>query len=146
VGRWNGLARTTVVIDSRTLLMNVTKADLAKAGNAVVTVLTPGAGESNPLSFRIRPPNEKPIPSVQSIVINGWTLYVNGSDFDPAAHVLFNGVARPTTFVNSYQLKVTVTGADRGGLITVSNPGPGGGLSNAITVFLGHLFFPLVRR
>jgi hypothetical protein len=146
VGRWNGSDRITVVIDSNTLLINVTQADLAAAGNALVTVLTPGTGESTALIFRVRAANEKPIPVVSGATLNGWTLYVNGSDFDSAAQILINGAPRATTFVNLYQLTTTVTGADHGGVVTVSNPGPGGGLSNAIAVFLSHIFLPLIRH
>lgn len=86
------------------------------------------------------------MPSVTGTTLSGWTLYVNGSDFDALAQVLFNGVPRATTFVKKYQLKFTFTSADHGGVITVSNPGPGGGLSNATVVYVSHLFLPVVRR
>ena len=145
-GRWNGAARPSVVIDGHTLLMNVTQADLAAVGNGLVSVYTPDTGASSPLSFRVRAANEKPIPVVVGARPSGWVLYVHGSDFDFGGQIYLNGAPRATTFINQYELTTTLTPADRGLVITVTNPGPGGGLSNFLVAFVSRLFLPLVRR
>ncbi len=68
---------------------------------------------------------------------NSFTLTVNGSNFLSSSVVQWNGVALPTTFVSSSQLTVTIPAADLAeegtAAITVVNPSPGGGASNAAT-------------
>lgn len=63
-----------------------------------------------------------------------FTLVVNGTGFVSASVVEWNGNPRVTTFVNSSQLKAAITASDIAAagtaLVTVSNPGPGGGISN----------------
>jgi hypothetical protein len=58
------------------------------------------------------------------------TITVNGSGFEANSVVLYNGAARPTTFVNGTTLQVSLTAADLqsfgSGQISVNNPGPGG--------------------
>lgn len=65
-----------------------------------------------------------------------FTLTVNGTGFAPGAVVNWNGSARTTTFVNSSQVTAAITAADiatpKTAVITVTNPAPGGGTSNAI--------------
>jgi 6-phosphogluconolactonase (cycloisomerase 2 family) len=146
VGRWNGSVRPSTVLDGHTLLMELTQADLAQAGNGLVTVITPGFGASLPVKFRVRLPGENPIPVVTGDTPSGWTLYVRGSDFVSGAQVSLNGAPRATTFINQYEVKTTLNPADRGVVITVSNPGPGGGPSNNLVAFLARVFLPLIRR
>jgi Tol biopolymer transport system component len=65
-----------------------------------------------------------------------FTLTVDGTDFVSGAEVHWNGVNRPTTFVNSTQLTAQITAADittaGNAQVTVVNPAPGGGPSNAL--------------
>jgi hypothetical protein len=53
--RWNGSSRTTTFVSSRQLIAQITPADLASAGNALITVFspTPGGGTSSSLGFTI---------------------------------------------------------------------------------------------
>jgi hypothetical protein len=64
----------------------------------------------------------------------GFTLTVNGTDFVSGALVQWNGMSRPTNFINSTQLTAAIDHTDiisPGNVnITVLNPTPGGGLSN----------------
>src|SRR5262249_14785196 len=64
-----------------------------------------------------------------------FILTVNGTGFVSGAVVQWNGSARTTTFVNASQLIAAITSADISSagtaLITVVNPAPGGGASNA---------------
>jgi hypothetical protein len=63
-----------------------------------------------------------------------FTLTVNGTGFVSGAVVNWNGNARTTTFVSSSKLTATINAADVAtagtASVTVSNPAPGGGVSN----------------
>jgi uncharacterized membrane protein len=65
-----------------------------------------------------------------------FTLTVNGTGFVSGATVQWNSSARTTTFVNSTQVTAAITSADIStpgmALVTVVNPAPGGGTSNAV--------------
>ena len=108
-----------------------------------VTNPTPGGGTSNSLNFNISAaPN--PVPTVTSLsttsAIAGsgaFTLTVNGTNFLNTSIVNFGGAARVTTFVSATQLTATILAGDVAAAgtpsVTVTNPAPGGGTSNAIT-------------
>ncbi|MCC6626329.1 MAG: hypothetical protein IT340_02885 [Chloroflexi bacterium] len=70
----------------------------------------------------------------------GYTLTITGSGFVPQSVGRWNGQARPTTYVNATTLQVQLAAAQTsvGGRhqVTVVNPAPGGGTSNAIIVNL----------
>lgn len=78
-----------------------------------------------------------------SAVVGGpaFTLTVNGTNFDPAAVVQFNGSPRTTTFVSSTQLQAAITAGDIANTgtstITVANPVANGGVSAGSTFFIG---------
>lgn len=65
-----------------------------------------------------------------------FTLTAKGTGFLPASTVDFNGTALATTFVSDKQLSAVVPAADIAtastASITVVNPSPGGGKSNAV--------------
>lgn len=84
-----------------------------------------------------------PIPTITTISPNSamaggaaFTLTINGTNFVPATTVNFNGTAPATTFVSAMQLTATVPAsviASAGtAAVTVTNPTPGGGTSNAV--------------
>jgi hypothetical protein len=65
-----------------------------------------------------------------------FTLTVNGANFVNGAKVRWNGADRETTFVSATDLKAAIQAADIAtpgvASITVFNPAPGGGASNAL--------------
>ncbi|MEP7341654.1 MAG: SBBP repeat-containing protein [Acidobacteriota bacterium] len=65
-----------------------------------------------------------------------FTLTVNGTNFVNGAKVRWNGADKTTTFVSATELKATIPAADiaasGAASITVFNPAPGGGVSNAL--------------
>jgi hypothetical protein len=67
----------------------------------------------------------------------GFTLTVNGTNFVSNSVVNFNGVAKATTFVSASQLTASILASDISSPgsfnVTVFNPTPGGGTSNAQT-------------
>jgi Tol biopolymer transport system component len=89
-------------------------------------------------------PTPNPPPAVGTISPNSapagalaFTLTVHGSNFVPVSTVEWNGSSRTTTFVSSSQLQAHIMAADLASpgkvTVTVVNPAPGGGSSNAST-------------
>jgi translation initiation factor IF-1 len=67
----------------------------------------------------------------------GFTLTVNGTNFAENSQVMWNGEARATTYLSPTQVSAEITTADLASVgtaaVTVVNPTPGGGTSNAQT-------------
>ena len=98
-----------------------------------------------------------PVPTLTSLTPSsaaaggaGFTLTVNGTNFVSGAVVQWNGTARTTTFVSATRLTATITAADiaTAGTIpvTVVNPAPGGGTSNALSFTITSGFTLTVTR
>ena len=64
----------------------------------------------------------------------GFTLTIHGAGFVSGSSVLWNGSPRPTVFVSDAQLTAAIPASDISiaatASVRVSNPSPGGGLSN----------------
>jgi trimeric autotransporter adhesin len=86
---------------------------------------------------------QNPVPILTSLNPNsataggqGFTLTVNGTNFVSGATVRWNGQNRTTNFVSATQLTAQITAADIANAgtasVTVFNPAPGGGVSNAV--------------
>lgn len=84
-----------------------------------------------------------PVPAISSISpparavgLPSFVLTVDGSNFLAASTIRVNGSNRTTTFVNSTRLTAAIPASDIAALgtdtITVFNPSPGGGISNAL--------------
>ncbi len=142
VARWNGVDHRTTVISSTQLTADIPSSELAAPGTAEVTVFNPapGGGASNALTVTIL----NPIPTIsfldpQQVEAGApaFTLRVLGSGFVSSSVVRWNGSDRPTTFVNSSELRTSIPASDIAApgtaQVTVFNPAPGGGTSNAIT-------------
>jgi redox-regulated HSP33 family molecular chaperone len=140
VVRLNDSDRTTTFVDAMQLTAQITAADMATAGTFAVSVFNPapGGGSSSSVDFTVN----NPLPTVSSISPTGrtagdaaFTLTVNGRGFVNGAVVRFNGSDRTTTFVDSTQLTAEISAADVAAAgnyaVTVFNPTPGGGSSNA---------------
>ena len=91
------------------------------------------------------PPNPNPLPTLTSISPTSallgspvFTLTANGSNFISSSVVRWGGANRTTTFVSGTKLTApfpATTDLTTGGTVqvTVFNPSPGGGTSNAVT-------------
>jgi hypothetical protein len=88
--------------------------------------------QTNPVPFI----NNPPIPDAAAPGSPGLTLTVNGTGFVSDAIVNWNGSPRATVFVSISQLKATIFASDLSSAgtvsVTVTNPAPGGGTSNAV--------------
>src|SRR5205085_482612 len=151
--RWNGADRPTTFIDSTRVIAQIPAADIANAGTANVSVFNPpnasgGGGTSRTLPFTInQAPN--PVPTLTNVTPNpvlvgapGVTLTVTGTNFVANSVARWNGADRPTLFVSATQLTVQLPASDLVGTgtasLTVFNPAPGGGLSNALTININN--------
>jgi uncharacterized protein (TIGR03437 family) len=139
--RWNGADRQTAFVNATQLTATIPASDLAAAGTANVTVFNPapGGGASSAAVFTIN----NPAPTITNIAptsgatgAGALSLTVNGAGFVGASRVRWNGAERATTLVNGTQLTAQIPASDlaSGGVasVTVFNPSPGGGVSNAI--------------
>ena len=76
-------------------------------------------------------------PSSAYVGGSAFTLTVNGTNYVSGSVVRWNGSARTTTYVNSTQLTASIPASDiisvGSASVTVFNPTPGGGTSNAAT-------------
>ena len=143
--RVNGQDRQSMFINSTQLITTIQAAEITGAGSISVMIINPdpGGGTSNTMRLIITAqPN--PVPTITSLSPNSiaagsaaLTLTVNGANFVPGAVVNWSGAARQTTFINSTQLTAQIPSTDLASVgmstVTVSNPAPGGGTSNALT-------------
>jgi uncharacterized protein (TIGR03437 family) len=100
-----------------------------------------GIVESAPATVTIAVAN--PVPVASSLVPDSATvnstvqLRVLGQRFVTGSVILFNGVAKQTTFVSATELTTMLSSADLAqagtATVAVTNPAPGGGTSNQLT-------------
>lgn len=142
VVRWSGSNRTTSFVSSTQLTALIPAADVAAAGTASVSVQNPapGGGISNALTFTIN----NPVPAITSVSPNtaiagsaAQAVTVTGTGFIAGSKAQWNGADRATTFVSATQLTVQIPATDLAqagtGSVTIVNPTPGGGASNAVS-------------
>jgi 6-phosphogluconolactonase (cycloisomerase 2 family) len=106
---------------------------------ALIGVWGCGGGTSQSLDNQ-PPPSTPQITTISpnTAVAGGtaFTLTINGTNFVAASMVNFGGSAAATTFVNSTQLTAAIPAASIASTgtmaVTVTNPAPGGGTSNAV--------------
>ncbi len=139
---FGGQTLTPQLISNEQLTVDIPATALTQAGSVEVFVTnpSPGGGTSNSLILTIN----NPVPSISAISpdsvtagASDFTLTVNGANFISISSVTFNGRALSTTYVSTTQLRATVpaSAVTTAGTfsVTVANPPPGGGASNAQT-------------
>ncbi|MCX9025939.1 MAG: hypothetical protein OIN85_07600 [Candidatus Methanoperedens sp.] len=140
--RFDGSNRTTTYGSSTTLTAAIPTSDLTAAGTYSITVFnpTPGGGTSNAQTFTVNnnvPGTSSISPNSKNVSDPGFNMTVTGTNFVSGSIVRFDGSDRTTTFGNSTSLTAIIPASDltSGGThsITVFNPTPGGGTSNAQT-------------
>ncbi|MEI6378216.1 MAG: YDG domain-containing protein [Candidatus Falkowbacteria bacterium] len=142
VVEFNGSARTTTYVSSTQATAIIPASDLTVAGdnNITVTNPTPGGGTSNAQTFTVNnqvPTTTSISPASKTLGAAQFTLMVNGTNFVSSSTINFNGSARTTTLVSSTQATAIIPASDLTAAgtfnITVTNPIPGDGVSNAQT-------------
>jgi hypothetical protein len=140
--RWNGSDRPTTFVSSTQLTATIPASDVATAGTANVTVFNPApsGGTSNAATFTITNPSPTITtisPSTAVAGSSGFTLTITGTNFVNGSVVRWNGSDRTTGFVSSTRLEAAIPASDVATAgtanVTVFNPTPGGGTSNAAT-------------
>jgi hypothetical protein len=120
-----GIPDTQVVLSWRQIM----KAVLT---GVLVTLILCGSllAVTNPVPFV----NQPLVPAAAEPGGSGFTLTVNGTGFVSGSVVNWNKSPRSTTFVSGSQLTATILASDiaipNTAVVTVVNPGPGGGNSN----------------
>jgi hypothetical protein len=145
--QWNGSNRATTYVSSSQLTASVSAADIATGGTARITVVnpSPGGGTSSAQTFTVN----NPVPSITSLIPASanaggaaFMLTVRGANFVGTSIVQWNGSSRTTSFLSSTQLTAAISAADIAAAgtasVTVVNPSPGGGTSNAQTFMVNN--------
>jgi len=158
VALWNGAPLPTEFGDSEHLTATVGAAQLSAAGTVTVTTRGPAPGEfvSNGLAFSVLalPPTISQVsPSTLLAGSPQATLTVTGTHFSGDAQLLWDGLALPTTVVNSGQLTAQVAAAllaeGKSVGLAVQNPTPQMRISPPMTfevVPRSLIFLPLMNR
>jgi len=163
--KWNGAASATTIVNSGHLQTTLPQSEVSQPGISSVTVSTgaPGGGQSNAVSFTVAPPGQNAVATLNGLSpVNVFShgagskdlqVILTGQHFILGAVGQINGSNRPTQYVDSTHLKVTLFGSDlstpTSTAITVFTPAPGGGVSNPLTLIIRRLFqafMPMVRR
>ncbi|MBK8987616.1 MAG: beta-propeller fold lactonase family protein [Chloroflexi bacterium] len=164
VVQWNGANRPTTFISANEVRAEIGAGDLLLPGTAVIAVINPGpgGGTSNLVSFTVAAPGQNPAPTLTGLTptavpARGATsqpllVTLHGANFVQGAQAHWQGSSRPTTFISSTELQMTLTAYDVAfpgfGTIAVVNPAPGGGESNALTLTLVayQVYLPMTQR
>src|SRR5207253_11314145 len=129
-------------VSSTQVTASIPATDLTTAGtfNITVTNPAPGGGTSNVQTLTVNnvtPTTTSISPTTKLVTDAAFTLTVNGTNFLSTSVVNFNGSAQTTTFVSATQLTASIPTTDLATAgtfpMTVTNPAPGGGTSNAQT-------------
>ena len=147
----NGLGIPTTFVSATQVTATVTTDIIAAQGtyNVVVTNPSPGGGSSNSLPLAITAATSNPVPEIDESFPGGaavggaaFTETIDGHHFIPSSTVYLNGSPITTTFKSGTVLTATIpasaltTSATLP--FTVVNPAPGGGTSNASTIYVGN--------
>ncbi len=140
---FDGSARSTHFVTANQLTFDVGASDVASNGTHSITVVnpTPGGGTSAAATFSV----QNPTPSIASLSPCGkvagaaaFTLTTQGGGFASGATATFRGTAVTVTYVSASQVTLAIpasllTTAPTGNYtsVIITNPGPGGGASNA---------------
>jgi len=147
VVRWKGANRPTTYVSATQLKATISKADIAVAGTAQVTVFspTPSGGTSAAATFTITPMATAPVPTISVLSptsrpanSGAFTLIVKSATntFVPRSVVRWAGASRTTTYISPTELRAAIPAADITAqgtkAVTVFTAAPGGGTSNAV--------------
>jgi hypothetical protein len=137
----NNSTRAVGFINSATLQIGITSADVANSGVLQIEVTNPppNGGSSAPFPLLV----SNPVPGITSISPQGvqagsgpGPLVLTGTGYVPNSVVNLNGVPHTTVFGGAAKLTVNLTTADLAlgnvDQVQVVNPAPGGGMSNVL--------------
>lgn len=147
---FGGQPRTTYFSNPGELQVQLLAGDVAVAGfyNIQVENPGPGGGQSNALAFEVTASSGNSyVPGLTDLSPGSWPVDggallvdVSGSNFTSATEVRWNGVARPTVFIDAQSLQASLPASDftsaQNAAVSVWTAGPGGGSSDPQTFFV----------
>lgn len=136
---YNGVAHTAAYVSATQLTISLSANDQATAGTypVVVTNPAPGGGGTNAVNFTVNNPGPaitslSPASLIAGAVVQ--TLVISGSGFVQTSTAAYNGAAHSVTFTSSSVLGIQLSASDLATAgtypVVVTNPSPGGGVSN----------------
>jgi hypothetical protein len=144
---YNAAAHTATYVSATQLTIQLSAGDQAAAGTyaLVVTNPAPGGGASNSVNFTV----DNPMPTISSLTpasatagAAAQTLTINGTNFLSTSTVTYNAAAHIAKFVSATQLTVQLSAADQAMAgtfaVVVTNPAPGGGVSNSVNFTINN--------
>ena len=147
--RVDGVTRSTAFVDAGVLIASLLATDVSSPGERSITVFSPAPGGGTSSSLPLTVVFVNPVPALASLtpslLVTGSgaaSVTLDGSGFVGNSQASFNGSNRPTTFVSANRLIVSLTAPDVAtqGIfpIEVTNPLPGGGASNSLSLSIGN--------
>ena len=142
---WNGRALATTSVSRTKITVILSSVSLRTPGAKTVRVFNTGTLKSNIVFLRITKPavgNAAPVIATLNpgnVTAGGpaFKLAVNGSNFLASSVFRWSGRTLPITYVSARQLLAAVPASYIGSaavvMVTVANPSPTGGGSNAVT-------------
>ena len=139
---FGGLSRPTTFVSATLVIVALPASDLSAAGVAPITVTNPAPGLATSAAANFTVANLTPVvvnmtPNVATSGDPALNISITGTGFLSTSTVQFSGVSIPTTFVSSTLLTSVIPAASLATAgtvaVTVVNPTPGGGTSNAVS-------------
>jgi hypothetical protein len=139
--RWSGSSRTTQYVSRTQLTAVITASDVSEGGIWTITVrnTSPSIATSNGINFSVN----NPVPSITSINPSSVkagsasiTLIIYGRNFIPGSSVQWGDTVKTADYINSTRIAVSLTPGSVASTrsVSVSNPAPGGGTSNSVSL------------
>jgi hypothetical protein len=151
---WNGTPLATTFVSGTDVKVTLPAVDSAASlrGAFAIQNPAPGGGTSTSTTFNVN----SPTPTIISVSPNGVppgvaaTITISGTGFESNSVAMWNGSARPTIFVSSTVLKVSLSAPDlqnQGtGLLSISNPDPGASTSSAAQIVVTTQPIPTIQN
>ena len=138
---WNGAPLTTTYSSSSQLTASVPASLIANSGSFSVMVINPGGSSSGSVTFSVIAPAAVPTiasvsPSSAIVGGSGFTLTVNGTNFDSTCVVNWNRSPLLTTYTSATQLTASIPAVliANGGSASITVVSGGGAVtSNAVS-------------
>lgn len=146
VVEFNGSPRSTTYVNSTQLTFQVTAADQATVSTAAITVVnpSPGGGASSAATLSVVAPTPPVITSLSpaGVPLNTSTmLTINGTGFLDGSTVQFDGNSVTSTYVNSNEMTIQISGSQvplpANHSIVVAAPGIGNSNTAILTAYIG---------
>jgi hypothetical protein len=137
---YNNVVHAVTLVSATELQIQLTSGDLEVPGSfpVIVTNPSPGGGSAAPTSFFVN----SPVPTISNLSpasanvgAQPQPLTINGTNFGSTSAATFNNVVHAVTSMSATELQIQLTSGDleiAGSFpVIVTNPSPGGGISNS---------------